>query len=567
MAYKDSVLSDGDVGRLRFAFKHPGPGFDLNKRMQAIKIEDGEACLNVAAVSTGLEFTGLISDQVIDYLTATSVGETTDAHLIRYGTSATPIIYTPTTGGSHSGIQMHITAADAPTGLSLAAVRAYVTYTGTAKATAYGGLFWVNLNTTSYTGDYLGGTPAGVQGVIQVEGTVAAANDHAWYCGVAGEVRPLGTITKVGVISGLRAVMNCNTTAVVSGTLAGVHVGAYNGIVDTGVLVLPHVGSTFTIGLHLDSQYGTITTGITIGACTTGISISGATTNAIAISGTSSNSSIWISGAGTSGSNEASVLIAADQAGTALAYGANSTGAQCIRINATAAITGGENFHGMYSTLATSAAMADGFIIGVYSRVNLAHLAYENYAIWGRMNVNVAQTGDSGNQYLGVFGSVSFAAGAHALTATGGGYGVLGTASIASGGTLDQPLIGGYFECNAVDSIAGGTYAIRARMIGYTDYGINVFSQTANASALVYLTCEQSGKANHAIEVNATTGSGQINHLFKLEDSTSSCVNTSGNVGGAQASDAIIKIDIGGTDYYLPAFVAGNVTGNWSDLF
>lgn len=250
-----------------------------------IVIGDGVTTdISFDACTTGLSFGGLVSGTVLDYTTTTSVGETTTAHLIRYGTSSNPIVYTPTTGGSHSGIQMHMTAADAPTGLSLAAVRAYVTYTGTAKATAYGGLFWVNLNTDSYTGDYIGGTPAGVQGVLQIEGTVESANEHAWYCGVAGEVRPLGTVTKVGVISGLRAVMNCTASDVTAGVLVGVHVGVYSaGTIDAGVLVMPHVGCTVTRGLHLDSQYGTITTGIVVGTTTTGMTIGTCTGHGILI--------------------------------------------------------------------------------------------------------------------------------------------------------------------------------------------------------------------------------------------------------------------------------------------
>jgi hypothetical protein len=92
-----------------------------------------------------------------------------------------------------------------------------------------------------------------------------------------------------------------------------------------------------------------------------------------------------------------------------------------------------------------------------------------------------------------------------------------------------------------------------------------VFSSTANAVSMIYLTCEQSGTVTNAIELDATTGSGSITHLLKLEDSTSCCVNTSGNVGGGQQSDAIIKIDVGGTDYYLAAYVDGSVTGEWAD--
>ena len=289
-------------------------------------------------------------------------------------------------------------------------------------------------------------------------------------------------------------------------------------------------------------------------SCDTGVSI-GATTG----------SALHISGKWGTGYNTAGILIAADQAGTALALGATTAGYQGIYLNLTATVTGGENLHGIYTKLSTAGAMVDGFIIGNYTRVNIDHVGYENYAVWGRMNVTVAQTGDTGNQYIGVFGSVGFAAGAHALAATGGGYGVQGTASIASGGTLDQPLLGGYFECNAVDNIAGLTCASRHRMLGYCDYGVDVLIQSNNNVAAIRIAPEDSAVVAVGISFEVAAGSGKINHIMKLEDSTNCGVNTSGNVAGNQASDALIKIDVGGTDYYLAAYVAGSVTGEWAD--
>jgi hypothetical protein len=57
MAYVDSVLSNADVGRLRFAFKHPGPGFDLNKRMQALGIRNNQAYVSLGTSSSSLTLT------------------------------------------------------------------------------------------------------------------------------------------------------------------------------------------------------------------------------------------------------------------------------------------------------------------------------------------------------------------------------------------------------------------------------------------------------------------------------------------------------------------------------
>ena len=334
-----------------------------------------------------------------------------------------------------------------------------------------------------------------------------------------------------GLMSGIIVDSSIHVTGTFTGTISGVRIQKAGSAKawPTGIAIVADATET----------------GITIGAC--------------------AGAALQVTGKWGAGYNTAGILIAADQAGAAVALGSSDSGWCIVRTNVTAAATTGSYIFGEYLTIATSAAMVDGFIMGKYVKVNLAHVAYENYAIRGRMCVDVAQTGGTGNQYLGVFGAVEFAAGAHALLATGGGYGVLGTASIASGGTLDQPLLGGYFECNAVDNIAGLTVASRHRMLGYCDYGVDVLVGTSNGIAGIRIAPEQSANLNVGISIEVAAGSGNVNHLFKLEDATACCVNTSGNVGGAQASDAIIKIDIAGTDYYLPAFVAGSVTGDWAD--
>lgn len=239
--------------------------------------------LSIGAGVKGINFAGLISGQVIDYTTVTSVGDTTSAHLIRYGTSSAEIIYTPTVGGSHSGIQMYITSDDCRSGLSLAAIRARVTLTGTTKATAYGGQFWVKISTEDvlgYTGDYQGGHPDAIIGVIEIptSAVVISSSIYATMTGVTGEVRPiLGTVTQTGTICAVRALVQSTATNIVSGTLAGLMVQTTAaGTVDVGVLVQPHIGSTITKGIHIDTVYGTITTGI---------SIAGVTGDAISITG------------------------------------------------------------------------------------------------------------------------------------------------------------------------------------------------------------------------------------------------------------------------------------------
>lgn len=283
------------------------------------------------------------------------------------------------------------------------------------------------------------------------------------------------------------------------------------------------------------------------------INLSGANATSIAISGANTSTAMLISGTWGSSSNYGAITLAGDVAGTALALGASATSLIGVRIDLTAAVTAGNDFMAIHSELETSGAMVDGFIIGMYQRVRIAHVAYENYAIWGRMDVNVAQTGDTGNQYLGVFGAVNFAAGAHALLATGGGYGVLGTASIATGGTLDQPLIGGYFECNAVANIAGLTTASRHRMLGYCDYGVDVLCQTSNGTAGVRVNTTDSAVLNAGVIFEATTGS--ITNAFKFNAANTAHAVVAGGAGSATVAAGAwlqIRIDVAGTPYYFP---------------
>lgn len=218
---------------------------------------------------------GRVTGRVIDYTTATSIGEAAGGHLIRYGTSAVPIIWAPTTGDSdHSGLQMYVTAAPS-SGLGMALVRVKVTLTGTTRATANAGQFWTKIACTNYTGHYLGGHPTGVSGIIECAGALReAASPYAVMAGVCGEVRPISTAGNVdvgGVICGLHAKIFGESSDVDTGDVVGVFVQAISGsAADIGILVQPHTGgAAWTIGLEFDSSYGPIATGISIGACAT----------------------------------------------------------------------------------------------------------------------------------------------------------------------------------------------------------------------------------------------------------------------------------------------------------
>lgn len=288
----------------------------------------------------------------------------------------------------------------------------------------------------------------------------------------------------------------------------------------------------------------------------TGIDIGASASAAIMISGASTTAGLHLASLWGQGADNGGILVAADASGTALALGAATTEIVVNRVNVTAAVTNNSNFMANYTTMATSGAMEDGFIMGHYIRCNINHLAYENYAIYGRMNVTVAQTGDSGNQYIGVFGNTTMSGHAHALTDTGGCYGVLGVASIASGGTLDQPLIAGYFDCDSTDNITGVTLAVRARMQHYTDYGVEVFCQTSNAIAGFHIRATKAAALPVGILFTGENvgGQGSITKAFKFAAATNCGIATNTSTLTLAPTSHHIVVDIAGIDYYVPIF-------------
>ncbi len=385
-------------------------------------------------------------------------------------------------------------------------------------------------------------------------------------CGDNGiEISGACTGSAIEIVTGAFGIgLNVNadgTTGIaVAGTFSGTTMLSLAGTGTDGINISGICGDAIeisaaatTTGLNISAD---CVTGITIGAQTTagitiaatgiGVSVAGATTTGLGISGTST-AAIMISGASTTGYNTGSILIADDAAGTALALGTTASGFTIRRTNVTAATTA-SYFFGHYCTLATSAAMADGFIMGDYIKISVAHLALEVYGQRGVVNVDVAQTSNTSNQFIGLMGQVSFAAAAHALADTGGGYGVLGTATIASGGTLDQPLIAGYFDCDPQADIAGLTIAVRARMQNYCDYGVDVLCQTSNGTAGIRIEPTDSAVLPHGISIE--TSDGSITNLLRF-DTVNGCLSTlAADVAGDNTSHKI-AIDIGGATHYI----------------
>ena len=251
-----------------------------------------------------------------------------------------------------------------------------------------------------------------------------------------------------------------------------------------------------------------------------------------------SSSTIALLAAAGTGFNVASVLIAGDQAGTALAYGSSAASICTERVNATAQITGGNYWMGRYAQYATSGSFgATGFIMGNYSKVTVAHLVQEVYAQRGRVSITANLTGDTGNQYIGSIGYVDVAASLTlALADTGGIYGVLGHVDVGASTTCDQPIQGGYFDTSLIKSnIAGETSCVKLRAGGgsdsYTDYGLNVELESNNILAAMYMATKTSCVCPIGLHFNATSGS--ITTALSFTGTSTYLADFSGSSGAA----------------------------------
>ncbi len=129
---------------------------------------------------------------------------------------------------------------------------------------------------------------AGVWGSYEAKtsltvGGQAAATDTWAQAAILARVgvgTAITTIAANAVLAGVAAMSNTVSFAANSGVYAAFYAGAWASAID------------WAYGLYLEG--GKFTTGVAIGACTTGVSITGATTNAISITGTPTNSDILL---------------------------------------------------------------------------------------------------------------------------------------------------------------------------------------------------------------------------------------------------------------------------------
>ena len=285
---------------------------------------------------------------------------------------------------------------------------------------------------------------------------------------------------------------------------------------------------------------------------TGGINLSGAMTTGIAFTG--------VCGAGGSDMDTGQIVIAADASGTALAYGAVDGSYVIERVNVTAGLTGSSLRYliGKYDTYTTSSVFTNGMIMGTYQKITLDHTTLESNAVRGRICIDAAQVSDTSNQHIGVIGQCELAAVAVASASTGLYCGVRGMASSESGCTASAPMNGGYFSTNAKSNIVGEVSAIKARMIGFTDYGLKLHVYTSNATSGICIQTDESAVLPAGIEFT-TDGSGSITNAFTLPDdgalASDSATSPLTDIKNT-SSTGFIRVDVNGTTRYIALYTA-----------
>jgi len=291
------------------------------------------------------------------------------------------------------------------------------------------------------------------------------------------------------------------------------------------------------------------------------VEVAGEVTFAGGISiGATASAAIAITGLSGTGYDTAQILVAADAAGTALAYGTSAATYVVERVNATFAITGDglHYFMGKYNTYTTSAAMSDGMIMGSYQKITIAHDTLESQAVRGRICITGAQAAGTSNQHIGVIGQCELSAVAIDSASTGLYCGIRGMASSESGCTADAPMNGGYFSTDAKSNIVGEVSAIKARMIGYTDYGLKMHVYTSNATAGISIQTDESAVLPAGV-LFTSDGTGSITNAFKLPDdgalASDSATSPLTDIKDT-ASTGFIRVEVGSATKYIALYDA-----------
>lgn len=366
---------------------------------------------------------------------------------------------------------------------------------------------------------------APVTGYLELAGTGARSiGGHCAAVRAAIEEGASGTTTIAAssYYAGFEATLNSTRTYTTTGQMA-----AFMCNISGGTSVWP-------IGFLVDTSSCTI--GMQIGTCTTGLNMSGSYTDGIVFGGTITGGKCVDFGG---------VTLAAGSNNNLFSYGDSSADKEVtitdyffpIRMNvASVANPGTEKLASLMFLKfnVTTAHQANLDIQGIGLTVTLDKNVGYAHAIEGLVDVSTSCTTTTGTIIGGKFG-LDFSSGATLTHGVGDNASAVCAVVVGTG------------------TYSGGMLAscIEARKEGATTIDNGLWVNVLTGATIT-----------HGIRF---TGAGTITHVMKFDDTTRMGVNTSGYVGGSQQSDAIVKLDIGGTNYYFAAFVDGSVTGEWAD--
>lgn len=312
---------------------------------------------------------------------------------------------------------------------------------------------------------------------------------------------------------------------------------------------------------------GSITNAINIAATdatntmTNGILIAAAATAAIKITGTQLGVT-----------NTTSAAFQYGSYGTAIAYGARSTKLVVSSIH----ISSAPAVYVMGSVVRfTSTGASAGYWCGVYAYSDIQHDMSAIYTIRGRMDIDGScALGQSTCAYL------QMNIGATAAITEGTGPSISGVfidMAIGTGAAIHTNIETSGIQIYAnglTATVDGPTYGLFIVALGGNarlDYGINIVSGTNSLMTAAMRIAIPTGSDNcelpAGIEFDVDASGSQILHALKFTsgDKKDGAYTASTTITSSGTSQGVIKIDVGGTDRYVPYYDAGNISTSWTD--
>lgn len=329
---------------------------------------------------------------------------------------------------------------------------------------------------------------------------------------------------------------------------------------------------TFGYGILMEDDAGmsgtsTLTAGVQIDiGCTAGINIAGACTTAINVSGVQTDET----------GLTAACLFQHGVYGTPLVYGTQTANLVLKSTCITAAAGSALYVFGDINRITTSAASA-GYINVAYDYLSVGHDLVNGWATRGRVDITA---GCALGEQSAILGTLDVAA--VAVTATGAAVLAAGILDlqVTAAATIAQEVTCLEIRPRIRADIAGVSSGIRINInceqTNYVDYGLDIRSMSAQQTAAIRilatpdtnaLACgihlEGQDSSTSAI-TNAVSLVGTITNVldFDENDGSQGAKVVQATMDG-DVADALLKIDIAGTPYYVPAFNAAGITGEW----